>query len=210
MDEPIRPSSDLGLSLPNPLDLQPRHGSNQYLASTLPHCFGAPRGTSDVVCADYVVPIGADRAGAANLARQPARGQTRRARPGASDPQRRMGARARAAANERLVPDADGPPIVVVATGHFVGEGFDLPGARHPVPRRAGLLQRTARSVRRPRAPRLPRQTDGGGPRPRCRDARTRRCPLQTCTWLRKSGLPRPQEELNGHSPGQQGVTSRA
>jgi superfamily II DNA or RNA helicase len=38
-----------------------------------------------------------------------------------------MGARARAAANERLVPDDDGPPLVVVATGHFVGEGFDCP-----------------------------------------------------------------------------------
>ncbi len=38
-----------------------------------------------------------------------------------------MGARARAAANERLVPDAGGQPLVVVATGHFVGEGFDCP-----------------------------------------------------------------------------------
>ncbi len=38
-----------------------------------------------------------------------------------------MGARARAAANERLVPDADGAPLIVVATGHFVGEGFDCP-----------------------------------------------------------------------------------
>lgn len=38
-----------------------------------------------------------------------------------------MGARARAAANQRLIPDAGGPPIVAVATGHFVGEGFDCP-----------------------------------------------------------------------------------
>lgn len=38
-----------------------------------------------------------------------------------------MGARARAAANERLVPDAAGAPLMVVATGHFVGEGFDCP-----------------------------------------------------------------------------------
>lgn len=38
-----------------------------------------------------------------------------------------MGARARAAANERLIPDADGAPLMVVATGHFVGEGFDCP-----------------------------------------------------------------------------------
>jgi len=38
-----------------------------------------------------------------------------------------MGARARAAANERLVPDPQGAPLMVVATGHFVGEGFDCP-----------------------------------------------------------------------------------
>lgn len=39
----------------------------------------------------------------------------------------RMGARARATANERLVPAADGSPLVVVATGHSAGEGFDCP-----------------------------------------------------------------------------------
>lgn len=38
-----------------------------------------------------------------------------------------MGAKQRAAANERLVPSADRPPLLVVATGHFVGEGFDCP-----------------------------------------------------------------------------------
>jgi superfamily II DNA or RNA helicase len=38
-----------------------------------------------------------------------------------------MGARARSAANERLVPIVGGPPLLVVATGHFVGEGFDCP-----------------------------------------------------------------------------------
>ena len=38
-----------------------------------------------------------------------------------------MGARARTAANQRLVADHDGPPLIVVATGHFVGEGFDCP-----------------------------------------------------------------------------------
>lgn len=38
-----------------------------------------------------------------------------------------MGAGARAAANQRLIPDPGGPPIVAVATGHFVGEGFDCP-----------------------------------------------------------------------------------
>lgn len=38
-----------------------------------------------------------------------------------------MGAKQRAAANERLVPTDDGPPLLVVATAHFVGEGFDCP-----------------------------------------------------------------------------------
>jgi superfamily II DNA or RNA helicase len=38
-----------------------------------------------------------------------------------------MGAKQRAAATERLVPSDDGPPLLVVATGHFVGEGFDCP-----------------------------------------------------------------------------------
>ena len=38
-----------------------------------------------------------------------------------------MGARARTAATERLILTEGDPPLVVVATGHFVGEGFDCP-----------------------------------------------------------------------------------
>lgn len=38
-----------------------------------------------------------------------------------------MGARARAAADAQLVPSDDGTPLLVVATGNFVGEGFDCP-----------------------------------------------------------------------------------
>lgn len=38
-----------------------------------------------------------------------------------------MGAKQRVAATERLVPSDDSPPLLVVATGHFVGEGFDCP-----------------------------------------------------------------------------------
>lgn len=38
-----------------------------------------------------------------------------------------MGARARAAASDRLVRESDGAPLVVVATGAYVGEGFDCP-----------------------------------------------------------------------------------
>ncbi|UUZ61932.1 DEAD/DEAH box helicase [Nocardioides sp. B-3] len=38
-----------------------------------------------------------------------------------------MGAKQRAAANDRLMPSDEGAPLLVVATGHFVGEGFDCP-----------------------------------------------------------------------------------
>ena len=38
-----------------------------------------------------------------------------------------MGAKARAAATKHLTPRPDGPPLLVVATGPYVGEGFDCP-----------------------------------------------------------------------------------
>lgn len=38
-----------------------------------------------------------------------------------------MGAKARLAALARLKPTTDGPPLLVVATGPYVGEGFDCP-----------------------------------------------------------------------------------
>ena len=38
-----------------------------------------------------------------------------------------MGAKARAAALTRLQPEPDGPPLLVVATGPYIGEGFDCP-----------------------------------------------------------------------------------
>ncbi|MGH3469964.1 MAG: DEAD/DEAH box helicase, partial [Thermocrispum sp.] len=38
-----------------------------------------------------------------------------------------MGAKARAAALERLTTDPDGPPLLVIATVQYVGEGFDCP-----------------------------------------------------------------------------------
>src|SRR3954466_8784103 len=42
-------------------------------------------------------------------------------------PPRGMGAKARAAAFARLQPGTDGPPLLAVATGPYVGEGFDCP-----------------------------------------------------------------------------------
>jgi superfamily II DNA or RNA helicase len=38
-----------------------------------------------------------------------------------------MGAKARAAALARLQPDPEGPPLLAVATGPYIGEGFDCP-----------------------------------------------------------------------------------
>ena len=38
-----------------------------------------------------------------------------------------MGAKARAAALLRLQPEPEGPPLLVVATGPYIGEGFDCP-----------------------------------------------------------------------------------
>ena len=68
-----------------------------------------------------------------------------------------MGAKARAAALLRLQPEPEGPPLLVVATGPYIGEGFDCP-VLDPVPRRAGRLQRPPCPVRRQDPSFLPRQ----------------------------------------------------
>ena len=64
-----------------------------------------------------------------------------------------MGARERAAASERLTPDPDGPPLLVVATGHFIGEGFDCPALdtlflAGPVSFKGRLVQYAGRILR--------------------------------------------------------------
>jgi superfamily II DNA or RNA helicase len=64
-----------------------------------------------------------------------------------------MGAKQRAAANERLIPAEDGPPLLVVATGHFVGEGFDCPALdtlflAGPVSFKGRLVQYSGRVLR--------------------------------------------------------------
>jgi superfamily II DNA or RNA helicase len=64
-----------------------------------------------------------------------------------------MGARDRAAANKRLSPSEDGPPLLAVATGHFVGEGFDCPALdtlflAGPVSFKGRLVQYAGRIMR--------------------------------------------------------------
>ncbi len=57
-----------------------------------------------------------------------------------------MGAKARAAALARLEPNADGAPLLVLATGSHIGEGFDcragytsrgFPNPRQRLPQKA-------------------------------------------------------------------------
>lgn len=64
-----------------------------------------------------------------------------------------MGAKQRTAAMARLTPSTDGPPLLVVATGHFVGEGFDCPALdthflAGPVSFKGRLVQEAGRILR--------------------------------------------------------------
>jgi superfamily II DNA or RNA helicase len=64
-----------------------------------------------------------------------------------------MGAKARAAALTRLQPEPDGPPLLVVATGPYIGEGFDCPALdtlflAAPVAFKGRLVQYAGRILR--------------------------------------------------------------
>jgi len=62
-------------------------------------------------------------------------------------------AAARAAARARLQPSPDGPPLLVVATGSYIGKGFDCPTLdtlflAAPVPFKGRLVQYAGRVLR--------------------------------------------------------------
>jgi superfamily II DNA or RNA helicase len=64
-----------------------------------------------------------------------------------------MGAKARTAAHARLQPSTDGPPLLVVATGSYIGEGFDCPALdtlflAAPVAFKGRLVQYAGRVLR--------------------------------------------------------------
>lgn len=128
-----------------------------------------------------------------------------------------MGARARTAAMNRLTPGPDGRPLLVVATGPYVGEGFDCPpwtpcSSRRQSPSKGDWSSTPDESCARTQASPPPRSTTTTTPPPesspppwpsappatpasgspthdvRCSEPERRRGHVQGCPWWRDDG----------------------
>ena len=104
-----------------------------------------------------------------------------------------MGAKARTAALARLQPQPGQTSLLAVATGSYIGEGFDCPALDTLFLAAPDLVQRAPRPVRRADPAPLPRQNHRRNPRlPRHRHQRARRIPGQTRPRIHQPRIPRP------------------
>jgi hypothetical protein len=104
-----------------------------------------------------------------------------------------MGAKARKAALARLHPQPGGPPLLVVATGPYIGEGFDCPVLdtlflAAPVGYKGSIVQWAGADPARP-----PREDHRGDSRPSRHPHTRARCELGRAPGYTHLGFPDPR-----------------